>query len=260
MKTIMGIILITLVFACQQKPAKPLSMSGAYTMTRQVLNDGTKDSLLDRGQLKIFTDNFVMYASPNITDSFANFGIGKYHVTDGQIVEEIFYTTSTDQRDSSVLKIENNNENGYKQVIEQIPIGGKNYKLVEEYQNVGSAITSPLDGAWKQVRNVYIPSKGKDSSVNTTPIEYKIYQSGYFIWAITTKDSAQKNVSVFGYGTFEFDGKNRSKETMMNSTFISMKGKSYDVYVEMKGRNAYRQTITFANGDRSLEYYERIPS
>src|SRR6478672_2734313 len=149
MKTVLGIILITLVIACQQKgPDKPLSMSGAYTMTRQVLNDGTKDSLLDRGQLKIFTDNFVMYASPNLTDSFANFGIGKYHVSNDRIVEEIFYTTATDQRDSSVLMIENNNKNGYKQVIEQIPIGGKNYKLIEEYQNVGSAITSPLDGAW----------------------------------------------------------------------------------------------------------------
>jgi len=260
MKTVLGIILITLVIACQQeKTDKPLSMSGAYTMTRQVLNDGTKDSLLDRSQLKIFTDKFVMYASPNLTDSFANFGIGKYHVTDGKIVEEIFYTTSPDQRDSSVLTIESNNKNGYKQVIEQLPIAGKNYKLEEEYQNVGSAITSPLDGAWKQVRNVYVPSKG-DSSVNKTPVEYKIYQSGYFIWATTTKDSAQKNVSVFGYGTFEFDGKNRSKETMMNSTFVSTKGRTYDVLVEMNGRNAYRQTITFANGDRSIEYYERIPS
>jgi len=260
MKTVLGIILIFFIIACQQeKPEKPLSMAGAYTMTRQVLNDGTKDSLLDRSQLKIFTDNFVMYASPNLTDSFANFGIGKYHVTDDRIVEEIFYTTSTDQRDSSVLKIETNNQNGYKQVIEQLPIGGKNYKLIEEYQNVGSAITSPLDGAWKQVRNVYVPNKG-DSSVNKTPVEYKIYQSGYFIWATTTKDSAQKNVSVFGYGTFEYDGKNRSKETMMNSTFVSTKGRSYDVFVEMNGRNAYRQTITFANGDRSIEYYERIPS
>jgi hypothetical protein len=257
MKTLFGFILISTIVACQQAtPEKPLSMAGAYTMTRQVLNDGTKDSLLDRSQLKIFTDKYVMYASPNLTDSFANFGIGRYHVTDNRIVEEIFYTTSPDKRDSSVLMIENN-VNGYKQEIEHLPIGGKDYKLTEEYQNVGSAISSPLDGAWKQVRNVYIPNKG-DSSVNTTPIEYKMYQSGYFIWAITTKDSAQKNVSVFGYGTFDYDGKNKSKETMMNSTFLSTKGKAYDVAVEMKGRNAYRQTITFANGDRSIEYYERI--
>jgi len=257
MKTVSGFILIASIVACQQeKSDKPLTMAGAYTMTRQVLNDGTKDSLLDRGQLKIFTDKYVMYASPNITDSFANFGIGKYHVTDGRIVEEIFYTTSPDKRDSSVLMIENN-ANGFKQEIEHLPIGDKDYKLTEEYQNVGSAISSPLDGAWKQVRNVYIPNKG-DSSVNTTPIEYKTYQSGYFIWAITTKDSSQHNVSVFGYGTFDFDGKNKSKETMMNSTFISTKGKAYDVAVDMNGRNAYRQTITFANGDRSIEYYERL--
>lgn len=245
------------IYSCaQQDIPKPLSMAGAYTMTRQVLNDGTKDSLLDRSQLKIFTDKYVMYASPNLTDSFANFGIGTYHVNDGRIVEEIFYTTSTDKRDSSVLMIENN-ANGYKQEIAKLPINGKDYKLTEVYENVGSAISSPLDGAWKQVRNVYIRNAG-DSSVNTTPIEYKIYQSGYFIWAITTKDSAQKNVSVFGYGTFDYDGKNRSKETMMNSTFVSTKGKGYDVAIDMNGRNAYRQTITFANGDRSIEYYERL--
>ena len=250
-------MVISFIVACQQeKPEKPLSMAGAYTMTRQVLNDGTKDSLLDRSQLKIFTDKYVMYASPNLTDSFANFGIGKYHVANGRIVEQIFYTTSVDKRDSSVLMIENN-ANGYKQEIERLPIGGKDYKLTEEYQSVGSSIHSPLDGAWKQVRNVYIRNTG-DSSVNSTPIEYKMYQSGYFIWAVTTKDSAQKNVSAFGYGTFDYDGKKRSKESMMNSTFLSMKGKTYDVTIEMNGRNAYRQTITFANGDRSIEYYERL--
>src|SRR6476620_3984308 len=141
MKTVLGFLILMSVVACQQQqPTKPLSMSGAYTMTRQVLNDGTKDSVLDRSQLKIFTDRYVMYASPNLTDSFANFGIGKYHVSDGRIVEEIFYTTSSDKRDSSVLMIENN-ANGYKQEIEHIPIEGKDYKLSEEYQNVGSAIT-----------------------------------------------------------------------------------------------------------------------
>jgi len=61
MKTLFGFILISTIVACQQAtPEKPLSMAGAYTMTRQVLNDGTKDSLLDRSQLKIFTDKYVM--------------------------------------------------------------------------------------------------------------------------------------------------------------------------------------------------------
>lgn len=247
---------ITMVACKQQEPTRPLSMAGAYTMTRQVLNDGTKDSLLDRGQLKIFTNRYVMYASPNINDSFANFGIGKYHYSDGHIVEKMFYTTSTDQRDSSVLAIQSD-ANGYTQVIDKLPISGKDYKLTEVYENVGSAINSPLDGAWKQTKNVYLTQKG-DSSVNNTPIEYKIYQDGYFIWAITTKDSAQNKVSVFGYGNFDFDGKTKSKETIMNGTFRSVIGKTYDVDIVMQGKDKYYQTITFANGDKSIEYYERL--
>lgn len=227
-------------------------------MTRQVLNDGVKDSLLDRNQLKIFTNKYVMYASPNITDSFANFGIGQYHISDGKIIEKIVFTgTDQDQRDSSVLLI-NKNPNGYTQVIEAIDIEGKNYKLTEDYEDVGRSVTSPLDGTWKQVRNIYISSNG-DSSVNDNPVEYKIYESGYFIWAITSKDSANRNVSVFGYGTFEMNGDSLSRETVMNTTFVmGLKGRTYEVDIDIENKDRYRQTITFANGDKSVEIYERM--
>ena len=259
MKTIMSSLAISLfLISCSQKTEEPLSMKGAYSMTRQVLNDGQKDSLLDRNQLKIFTDRYVMYASPNITDSFANFGIGQYHIADGKIIEKIVFTgTDQDKRDSSVLLI-NKNANGYTQVIEAINIAGRDYKLTEDYEDVGRAVTSPLDGTWKQVRNIYITSKG-DSSVNDKPIEYKIYESGYFIWAITSKDSANRNVSVFGYGTFEMNSDTLSRETVMNTTFVrGLKGRTYEVAIDMEGRDRYKQTITFANGDKSVEIYERM--
>lgn len=260
MKTILSSLTISLLLlSCGEKDSeKPLSMKGAYSMTRQVLNDGEKDSLLDRNQLKIFTNKYVMYASPNITDSFANFGIGQYHIADGKIIEKIVFTgTDQDQRDSSVLLI-NKNPNGYTQVIEAIPIEGKNYKLTEDYEDVGRAVTSPLDGTWKQVRNIYISNNG-DSSVNDNPVEYKIYESGYFIWAITSKDSANRNVSVFGYGTFEMNGDSLSRETVMNSTFVrGLKGRTYEVDIDIENKDRYKQTITFANGDKSVEIYERM--
>ena len=258
MKHLPILFLVMLIASCNNSENKDLNMVGAYAMTRQVLNDGNKDSLLDRKQLKIYTEDHIMYASPNINDSLANFGIGTYKVEDGNIVEYISYRASDGDTEDTVTLNITKTENGYTQVIDKILIGGQYYKLTEDYDEVGSNVKSPLDGAWKQVKNIYRGAKG-DSSVNNNPLEYKIYQSGYFIWAITIKDSANKASSVFGYGRFEMDGENKMKETIQNSTFVQgLIGKTYEVALEFDGKNKYSQTITFANGDRSTEIYERF--
>jgi hypothetical protein len=255
MKNLPAISLILLVIGCGTKPK--IEMIGSYQMTKQVLNDGTKDSAIDRKQLKIYTDQYMMYASPNVTDSFANFGIGKYKVEDGKVYEYRFYTAAEGERmDTFVLNIEKT-YNGYKQVIENIPIDGKNYKLTEEYESVGTEQKSPLDGAWKQVRNIYLTAKG-DSSVNNNPLEYKTFQSGYFIWAITVTDSTNKKTSVFGYGPFDMMGETKIRESVANSTFVTgVVGKKYEVDILFNGNDSYKQTITFANGDKSTEVYQR---
>src|SRR5688572_7034455 len=150
-------------------------MTGAYSMTSQVINDGAKDSIIDRKQLKIYTDKYMVYASPNVADSFANFGIGTYTVKDGKLTEYRFYTAAEGEKmDTFVLAIDKNTD-GYRQIIEDIPMDdGKRYKLTEDYENASTDLQSPLDGAWKQVRNVYVTQKG-DSSVNNSPLEYKAY-------------------------------------------------------------------------------------
>ena len=256
MKNILALSLILLLIGCGTKPK--IEMIGAYQMTSQVINDGTKDSVIDRKQLKIYTDEYMMYASPNVTDSFANFGIGKYKVEDGKVYEYRFYTAEDGEKmDTFVLNIEKT-YNGYKQVIENIPINGKNYTLTEVYESRAINQKSPLDGAWKQIRNVYLTSKG-DSSVNTNPLEYKTFQSGYFIWAITVKDSLNKRTSVFGYGPFETLGDNKIRESVANSTFVTgVVGRKYDVDIQFEGNDTYKQTITFANGDKSTEVYQRL--
>ena len=256
MKNSPVLFLFILIAACSNNENN-LNMIGAYAMTRQVMNDGTKDSLLDRKQLKIYTPEYIMYASPNINDSLANFGIGTYKEQDGKIIEYINYRASDGDTEDTVTLNITKTENGYTQVIDRILIEGQYYKLTEDYDAVGTNVKSPLDGAWKQVKNVYRSSKG-DSSVNNNPLEYKIYQSGYFIWAITIKDSANNASSVFGYGRFEMDGENKMKETIQNSTFVQgLIGKTYEVALAFDGKDRYNQTITFANGDRSTEYYER---
>jgi hypothetical protein len=258
MKNIPLVLLVLLAVSCSNTENNNLKMKGAYAMTRQVLNDGTKDSLLDRKQLKIYTDKHIMYASPNITDSLANFGIGTYEIKDGKVIEYINYRASEGNRKDTVALSITKTANGYTQVIDRILIDGQYFKLTEDYDEVSTGEKSDLDGAWKQVKNIYRSAKG-DSSVNNNPLEYKIYQSGYFIWAITVKDSANNSSSVFGYGRFENNGKNKINETIQNSTFVTgLVGKTYEVSIEFDGDNRYSQTITFANGDKSTEIYERL--
>ena len=256
MKHLPALSLILIVIGCGTNPK--IEMIGAYQMTSQVLNDGTKDSVIDRKQLKIYTDQYMMYASPNVTDSFANFGIGKYEIDNGKVIEYRFYTAEEGEKmDTFVLDIEKT-YNGYKQVINDIPIQGKKYKLTETYESYSTDQKSPLDGAWRQIKNIYLTSKG-DSSVNNNPLEYKAFQSGYFIWAITVRDSTNKRTSVFGYGPFQTISPDRIRESVANSTFVTgVVGRKYDVDIKFNGNDSYQQTLTFANGDKSTEVYERL--
>jgi len=258
MKNLQAFILILLTMACNEKAAEMPTITGAYYMTRQVVNDGTKDSVIDRKQLKIYTDKYMMFATPNLTDSFATFGIAEYKMDGDELHEHIFYrAVEGDKKDTALLKIEKTDK-GYIQVIDNILFNGKNVKLTEEYETINRPQQSLLDGTWKQVKNIFVNKNG-DSSINETPLEYKTYQSGYFIWAITTKDSADQKTSVFGYGPFEMMGDSASRETIQNSTFVtSLIGKTYDVDIELSGTDTYKQTITFANGEKSIEVYQKL--
>jgi len=260
MRKIAAIFLTLLIVCCNDMPNYVPNLVGVYTMTHQVINNGNTDSVVRRKQLKIFTDKYVMFGSNTISDSTAVYGIGEYKAERGKIIEYIFYSsTFGNKRDTYELRIDTT-PTGFKQVIDRIPltVNGRPYKLTEEYNKTGSPVTSPLDGAWKQVKNIYIRKKG-DSSVNSNPVEFKVYKNGYFIWAITTKDSAQNNVSYFGYGTFTMDGNNKSVETVRNSSLISgLVGRTYALDLEFPNADTYKQTITFANGDRSVEIYQKL--
>jgi len=258
MRKIIPILLSILVLCCNQGPNYVPDIVGAYTMTSQIINNGSLDSAVSRKQMKIFTDKYVMFASNTISDSSAVYGIGTYKAEKGKIIEYIFYTSgSGDQKDTFELKIDTTVA-GYKQVIDRITMSGKIYKLTEDYRKVGTAVNTPLNGAWKQIKNIYIRAKG-DSSVNSNPVEFKVYQSGYFIWAISAKDSAGNNTSYFGYGNYTMQGNNKSVETVRNSSLISgLIGRTYQVDLEFPDADTYKQTITFANGDRSVEIYQKL--
>jgi hypothetical protein len=236
-----------------------LAMQGAYSMLMQIMNDGNRDSILNVQQFKIYTDRHFMYAHPLPGDSLAYFGIGTYRIDNGQLIEYPFYTSATgaenDTIDIQITKL----TNGYVQVINFPPDSqGKQYVLTEEYGNVSAPLTSPLDGAWKLTKSVFVPKTGatRTDSVST---QYKVFQSGHFMWARTSTDSATRQpVSTFGYGTFEMGGGNKARERTTNSTFrTTLIGKPLNVQLKLMGNNAYQQTIDWPDG-KSIEVYQRL--
>jgi hypothetical protein len=95
-----------------------LNMQGAYSMIKQMVSDGTTDSLRKREQFKIYTDRYMIYASSQLTDSLADYGISTYKMQDGKLIEYVFFTSSDGARkDSFELKI-NKTGDGYTQIIE----------------------------------------------------------------------------------------------------------------------------------------------
>lgn len=255
MKSLLSIFFILLLVNCSQK--KEIKMNGAYSMQSQVLNDGSKDTSINRKQLKIYTKDHVIYAAMRFPDSLASYGIGTYDIVDGNVIEHLFYTSANgNKKDTFSLAIDKSDK-GYKQIIADLPSQGKMYKLTEEYENVGKGDSTALDGAWKQTTNFYIDRKG-DTSSNPNVTEFKVYQNGQFIWAASYPDSTKKLLTFFGFGKFEMDGNTKSKEVNALSTYPPLIDTTMHVELEFMGNDSYKQTIIQKDSSRSIEIYERM--
>ncbi len=236
-----------------------MSMTGAYTMLSQSVNDGKKDTTYTSlQQLKIYTDDFMMYANVNPKDSVSSFGVGTYSITADSVIENVLYnagdTSASDDPVKFTLVIEKTAK-GYKQVIPEITSGTTKMKLTEDYETAGTGAKSPLDGAWKQVKNYTV--KGKDTVVNKLT-QYKTYYAGHFIFGHTYTDSTKKLHTGMGYGTFEMNGNNKVKESVTASTYSDIQGKNFDIDIALNGADEFMQTITGANGEKDVEIYQRM--
>jgi hypothetical protein len=260
MKPLNCLLILFLFFLCQQTTGQQTKMPGGYKMLKQTANFGSGDTAFSNDQFKIYTDRHFMFVSQHINDSLCDYGIGTYKADGDKVIENLIYSTFSgdpaNQGDSILLKI-TKLPKGYRQVIEFRDSANRPFLLTEDYENVSKKTRSPLDGAWKQTKNVFMTKTDTVTNHNT---QYKVYQSGNFIWASTDKDSAtSKPVSFFGYGTFKMDGKNKSTEVNQNSTFKSMLvGQPISVDIEMMGPDAYKQKITFPGGNVGEETYERL--
>jgi hypothetical protein len=235
------------------------NMPGAYLMTSQTVNDGKKDTkLTSLKQLKIYTDSFWMYSQVNPADSVSGFGVGSYTADTGIVTENVIFsardTTNNSSQPTYKLNIKKTPD-GYEQVIPEIVIDSQKSKLTEEYQAVGANTKTPLDGVWKEINSYLL--KGNDTTKNART-QYKAFYAGYFMFGSANKDSASKNYTVIGFGTFKWVNNTKIEETDLNATHSIVAGQTFPIDIEISGNDNYRQTITQPDGTKSIENYERV--
>lgn len=258
MKNVILCFIILCIAACTAPVKEAPDMPGAYLMTTQILNDGKGDTKYTTlKQLKIYTGDFMMYTQVNSADSVSAFGVGSYTADTSGVTEKvIFRARDTLNNPPATYKLNIvKTGDGYEQVIPEITIDSRKYKLRESYQAVGNAAKSPLDGVWKEVYSYTL--NGRDTLRNART-QYKAFYAGNFMWGHSLKDSLSRNRTGIGFGTFTMSGDNKMKETDLNSTYQIIAGQSFDVDVEITGADNYKQTISYPDGSKSVEYYERL--
>ena len=168
------------------------SMRGAYLMKTQKVTQNGNDSVLTLKQFKIYTDGYYMYAHTIDGDSVGEYGVGTYNMQNGKLTENSFYTSANGlHSDSYNVKVQNTN-GGYTQVINfPADATGSDYVLTETYKNVSKKLTSGLDGAWKMTKLTLLAKDGTPTVISD-PVQYKFYQSGYFIFGTTQPDAVTR--------------------------------------------------------------------
>jgi hypothetical protein len=260
MKKIMAISLLFAAACSTASKKEPLQMSGAYQMKSMSLkNEKIDTSSSNLLQLKMYTADYMMYANVNPGDSVSSFGVGTYAINNDTLTENVFYRgsdTSMNDSEAAYKLTITKTGNGYTQAIPDIEWGSQGkVTLSENYESVGTASASPLDGLWKLEKGYNI--KGTDTSVNTVT-QFKMYHNGHFMFGHTWRDSAQKISTGMGYGSFTMDGNTKLVETVKASNYSSIRGQTIEIAIELNGADGYTQTITSADGVKSVEVYERV--
>jgi hypothetical protein len=260
MKMLYASACLSLLFiACSSSVNKSAIKPGAYKMLSQNIKNSNLDTNYNSSQqLKIYTGEFMMYAAFNPLDSGSSFGIGRYEAEKDTVIENIIYSAQdsvkNDQKRSYKLII-TKTDSGYTQVIPDMPGNNQTFTLTETYAAVGNATKTPLDGVWSELKTFVV--KGNDTTrYNTT--QYKAYYGGYYIWGHTYNDSAQKNQTGMGFGSFVMIGNDKLKESCIASSYPSLRGQDIDIDVSMNGEDEFKQTINYKDGTRAVEIYERI--
>lgn len=236
-----------------------ISMPGVYKMLFQSVKNGNLyNSSTSLKQLKIYTNEYMMYANFNTADSSGSFGIGTYSLTKDGVIENVIYSasdTARNEKPGSFKLVIKKTARGYKQIIPNMQIQGQKNIVTEEYVSVGKAYKSALDGAWKATK-VY-SEMGSVTKVNNI-IQFKTYYAGHVIWGHSYTDSVSKIHTGIGFGTFKMKGNNKLTESMMVSTYPEVIGQNFDIDIKINGSNEFTQTIINKDGSKDIEVYQRL--
>lgn len=260
MKNLIFSFIVVSAIGCNTSTVKETpNMPGAYLMMSQTINDGKKDTkYTSLKQLKIYTDSFFMYTQVNPADSLSAFGVGSYYSDSGMVIENGIFSArdTTFNATPATFKLDiSKTPDGYDQVIPDIVIDSQKSKLTEVYQTVGTTAKTSVDGVWKEIKSYSF--KGKDTTWNART-QYKSFYAGYFMFGSTNKDSASKNYTIIGFGTFKMTDNTKMEETDLNATRSIVAGLTFTIDIEMTGNDHYKQTINNADGSKSVEFYERL--
>lgn len=267
----MGKIIFTLIvifaFSCnmisseQTSNEQMINMPGAYSLQSKNIKGSTADSVAGGvNKLKIYTEDYFMYAAMNTLDSVASFGIGSYTKEGKKITEHMLFSahgTSSFKPADFILDI-NKTPEGYEHIIkDSSTIQGEMVSYIEKYNYVGSKTKSIIDGAWKQIETYAV--KDKDTTWDKGS-NVKICYDGYVIWGDFHMNPAiQKQDTYMGFGTIETKGKNQVKEFYIKSNYTVNEGKAFYIDVEFRNKDVFKQTILDSlTGTRYIEVYQRL--
>ena len=258
MKILLATSLLFIIGCNNADKKENASMPGVYKMLSQsVKTDKTDSTFTSLQQLKIYTDDYMMYANVT-TDSIGSFGVGTYSADKDTVEEKVIYNasdTAKNENPGAFKLVIEKTAKGYKQIIPDMLSQGHHIKLTEEYESVGTATKSSLDGAWKLTKGYYV--KGKDTSFGSGT-QFKTYYAGHVIWGNTYSDSTKKTHTNIGFGKFEMSGNNKVKESMMASTYYQVRGHDFDIDIELNGTDSFTQTTNNKDGSKAVEVYERL--
>lgn len=260
MKLIYASVLLFLISCNSSGNKETIKMPGAYKMLSvNVKTDKSDSTYPNAHQLKIYTDGYMMYANINSPDSLSGFGVGTYSMENDTLTERVIFnaydSTKSNGTSTFLLMIEKTAK-GYKQVIQDMPgQDGQPMKLTEEYESIGTTATTPLDGAWKQTSAFIVAGKDTSNNINN---QYKIYYAGHVIWGHSYTDSLNKNYTGIGFGKFVMKGNDKITESLEATTYSQVRGKDIDIDIEMKGTDEFKQTITYPDGVKGVEVYQRL--
>jgi len=259
MKRFAYILLVLAIVGCgTSKEKEAASINGAYNMLGQKFGGMVLDTIITKHkQLKIYTGGYMMYVRLSPEDSLSAFGIGTYTVDTAKLIENITYSAA-DTIESKSLYSDTINltktPTGFKQSIPKIRSEKGDISLDEVYESVGKAVTSPIDGVWKQVSGYSIT--GADT-VRWNDVQYKAFYGGNFAFGNVETDKHNITHAGISYGTFSMAG-TAVKETITASTWSALNGQQFEVTIAMNGVDAFTQNIIQKDGTKEVLVYERM--